>query len=66
MKYEEILKFASIGISARITREEEVNEICKRESGHESETALKRIEGLREKFSTLSDMQFTEETGRTR
>ncbi len=66
MKYSEILKFASIGISARINRQEEANEICKKESGHENKTALKKIEELREKFSTLLDLQYMEETGETR
>lgn len=52
----EILKMASIGICARISRETEINERTLQEFGHENSICKRRLEKLNKQFDEVENM----------
>lgn len=56
MTQHEILRMASIGISARIDRENEINEITRKKCGRDNRICQQRLEKLRTQFSEVHNM----------
>jgi len=52
----EILKMASIGISSRMAREEEINELTKNEYGRENRISVLKLEKLSEQFLEVMNL----------
>jgi len=54
----EILKMASIGICARMAREEQVNENTKKECGHENGICVHHLTKLTKQFAEVYRMMY--------
>lgn len=52
----QILKYAMIGISARIERENQINEITRNERGRDNNIAKNKIARLEKDFDTVIEM----------
>lgn len=64
MKQADLLRYASIGISAKIVREEEMLAGVKSEIMRQA--VISRIETLQRHFALVCDLQYMKETGLTR
>ena len=61
MTYYEILKNAEYGISAKMNKEEEINERTKKELGRENSISLFHLKQYEKDFSEISNLIFLEE-----